>query len=91
MARWITTFPQEFKIVSGDAVPAVGYKRAFFDTDGTTPKATYSDSALTNPNPNPIELDSNGRTGDVFLATGGYVMTLRTDDDVLVYTADPLE
>lgn len=88
MARFINPRPQYFD-VNGD--PLVGGKMEFFASDGTTPKATYSDTALTVPNTNPVILDSSGRIGNVFLQTGDYVSTLSDSDDVLIWTADPME
>lgn len=37
-----------------------GAKLCTFEAGGTTPKATYSDRALTTPNANPVVLDSDG-------------------------------
>ncbi len=88
MARYINPRPAYYDS-SGD--PLTGGKLFYFDTDGTTPKATFSDTALTIANTNPVILDSSGRAGNIFLATGGYVVTLKDSDDVVIFTADPME
>ena len=66
---------------------AAGYKLYTYDSGTTTPKAVYSDQAGTVPHTNPIVLDANGRvTGQMFLGSGEYTFTLKTDADVLVKT-----
>lgn len=66
---------------------AAGYKLYTYDSGTTTPKAVYSDQAGTVPHTNPIVLDANGRvTGQMFLGSGEYTFTLKTDSDVLVKT-----
>jgi hypothetical protein len=78
-------------------------KPRFFDTNGdplvggflysylagtTTPAATYSDSAGTTPNTNPIELDANGEA-DIWLAgSTTYKFVLTDADDVIQWTVD---
>lgn len=66
---------------------AAGYKLYTYDSGTTTPKAVYSDQAGTVPHTNPIVLDANGRvTGQMWLGSGEYTFTLKTDADVLVKT-----
>lgn len=66
---------------------AAGYKLYTYESGTTTPKAVYSDQAGTVPHTNPIVLDANGRvTGQMFLGSGEYTFTLKTDADVLVKT-----
>ena len=67
-----------------------GYKLGFFETNTTTPKDTYSDTALSVPNTNPIIADANGRYGDIFVENlADYKVTLRDESDNLIWTADP--
>lgn len=55
----------------------------------TTPLATYSDSALTTPNANPLVLGSDGRvTGPVYLLPQSYKFVLQTSGGSTVWTAD---
>ena len=66
---------------------AAGYKLYTYDSGTTTPKAVYSDQAGAVPHTNPIVLDANGRvSGQMFLGSGEYTFTLKTDADVLVKT-----
>lgn len=53
----------------------------------TTPEPTYSDSALTVPNANPIVLDAAGRA-TVFLAEKTYKFVLKTAAGATVWTQD---
>lgn len=64
---------------------AAGYKLYTYDSGTTTPKATYTDQGGASANTNPIILDSNGRCS-LWLGTGEYTFTLKTDADVLVKT-----
>jgi hypothetical protein len=52
----------------------------------STPKATYSDLALTTPNTNPIVMDSNGDATIYF--NGQYKVVLKTSAGVTVWTMD---
>tara|TARA_R110000796_G_scaffold103175_1_gene212321 strand:- start:3016 stop:3285 length:270 start_codon:yes stop_codon:yes gene_type:complete len=89
MARFINPAPAYYD-ANGD--PLTGGKLYFFDTDGSTPKATYTDTGLTIANANPVILNASGRSStDIFLQTGGYVTRLDDADDVVIFTADPLE
>lgn len=65
----------------------------FYETGTTTPADTYSDTALTTPNTNPVVLDSAGRLpNDVFLNPNvTYKVVLKTSDGVTIWTADPVE
>lgn len=57
----------------------------------TTPKALYTDSALTVPHANPIILDGNGRPpGPIYMLASGYKIDLQTSASVSVspYPAD---
>lgn len=82
--------------VDSAGLPYSGGK-LFFYTSGTSAKLnTFSDSALTVANANPIVLDSAGRLpGDVFLQTLQYkvVLSPSTDSDpptAPIWTADPV-
>jgi hypothetical protein len=53
-----------------------GGSLAFYASGTSTPLATYSDSALTSPNTNPVVLDAAGRAGNIFLQNLAYKVVL---------------
>lgn len=57
----------------------------------STPKATYSDEALTILNSNPVEADGSGRFGDIFASTGQYRLIMKTSAGATLWTADPVD
>lgn len=62
-----------------------GSKLFFFEFgDPSTAKVTFSDSALSSANTDPVIADSDGLFGDIFTDTKGTV-TLKTSTDVVVY------
>lgn len=71
----------------GNGDPIASGKLYTFAAGTTTPLATYSDSALTTPNANPVILDSAGRA-TVFLSATSYKFVLKTSADVTVWTQD---
>lgn len=80
------------KVTSDGLVPNAGGFVEFRQTDLTTLQATYSDSTLTTPNANPIELDDDGRTPDpVYLLPTGYSVFVYDSDMVLLYSDNFVE
>jgi len=77
---------QQFSDDNG--VPLNGGKLYTYAAGTSTPQATYSDSALTVPNANPIILNSAGRAIIYIPTNTGYKFTLNTSADVLVWTQD---
>ena len=67
-----------------------GYKLEFFKTGTSTNLDTFSDDALSSANANPVVADSAGRFGAIFLKDEAYKVTLSTDLDVQVWSADPV-
>lgn len=66
-----------FADVGSGIKPSSGAKLFFFETDGVTPKDTFSDQLATpTPNANPVIADSNGVFGDIFI-TGTYKVDLQ--------------
>lgn len=63
--RYTTPAPFE---VDSEGVPVVGGQLFFYLTATSTPLDTYSDVALTVPNPNPMVADSSGHWGDIWLS-----------------------
>ena len=73
-----------------NGVPLVGGKLYTYAAGTTTPLATYTTSAGTVANSNPIILDAAGRTpNEIWLATGVlFKFILKTSTDVLIGTYD---
>ena len=86
------TDPRSQFLDSAGAVYSGGFLY-FYETGSTTPKDTYSDSVLTTPNDNPVELDSAGRLpNDVFLDPNvTYKVVLKDADGNTIWTADPVD
>ena len=87
MARYLTIADQFFD-ANGD--PLSGGKLYSYDTGTTNAKTTYSDSALSVANANPIILDAAGVPGDLFFS-GIAKFVLKDADDVQIRVMDPVE
>jgi hypothetical protein len=85
-------FPEfEFQALDSNGVPISGAKLEFFRTLTSTPKDTFSDSAKTTPNLNPVVATADGRFGDIFmLIDEGYKVVYSDADDVVIKTRDPV-
>lgn len=69
--------------------PLSGGKLYFYETGTTTPKNTYSDSAETIANANPVLLDAAGRQPDIFFS--GYAkIVIKDANNVQIDSADPV-
>lgn len=80
--------PPKFRAVGSDGLALVGGKLYSY-TDGTsTPKATYTNFALSAANTNPVILDARGEA-DVWL-DGSYKLVLTDSDDVTIWTVDSI-
>jgi len=80
MSRLIEPFKQFF---DGAGNPLINGWLSFYQTDSNTiEKATYADSNETSANPNPLQLDSEGRCPDCF-GTGSYRVITSTNDALL--------
>lgn len=75
---------------NGDAYS--GAKMYVYDAGTVDLRTTYSDSALTTANANPLIADSAGRFGPLYLAASAtdYKLKFDTADDVLIDTQDNL-
>jgi hypothetical protein len=83
--------PRE-QVLSNLGAIGAGYKLYFYETDTDTPKDTYSDTALTVPNTNPVVADSAGRIGDIYVSSSASYKVILTDaNDNLIWTADPAD
>ena len=90
MTRFVNPVPQFFD----DAGNALASGKLFFyETETTTLKNTYSDSALSTPNTNPVILYGEGRVatgdGEIFLS-GDYKVRLTDSSDVQLWERDPV-
>jgi hypothetical protein len=67
--------------------PAAGYQLYTYQTGTSTPLVTYSDSAATVPNANPITLDARGEA-IMYLGTQAYRYVLKDALGSVVWTRD---
>jgi len=75
-----------------DSLRLSGAKLYFYATGTATPKNTYSDSALSVANSNPVVADSNGEFGAIYLLSdGAYKVTLTDASDVTMQEYDPVD
>lgn len=88
-SRFINPAPQ-FRDYEDDS--AVGGQLFFYASGTTTPQATYSDSAMTVPNQNPVILDAYGRPSvNVFLDPSfAYRCVLKDADEAVIWDKDIL-
>jgi hypothetical protein len=63
--------------------PSDGAKLFFFDKGTSTPRNTYSDSAATTPNANPVIADGNGVFPDIYIV-GTYKVVLKDKNNVQI-------
>jgi len=92
-------FPREQTFTNLGAV-GIGWRLFTYETGTTTPKATFSNAALTSANANPASgattgnqvSDSNGRFGDIFVGNlADYKAILKDDLDNTIWTTDPVD
>lgn len=65
-----------------------GAKLNFYTAGTDTRKDTYSDSALTTANSNPVVADSTGLFGAIYMESGAYKVVLTDSSDVTLWTQD---
>jgi hypothetical protein len=78
------------QVVGLDGRPIVGAQIQTYVSGTTTPKAVYSDAALTIPHANPVVADAAGRFPAMFLAGGNYRVILLNPDGSTIATYDPV-
>jgi hypothetical protein len=90
----MATVINPFTAVDGNGHVRANAKLYFYETGTSTPQNTYSDSALSVTNANPVVADSNGLFTAIYLGDPpdfmAYKAILKTSDDVTVWTADPI-
>tara|TARA_R110000868_G_scaffold1622_1_gene12956 strand:+ start:4043 stop:5344 length:1302 start_codon:yes stop_codon:yes gene_type:complete len=92
-------FPREQTLTNLGAV-GIGWRLFTYKTGTTTPKTTYSNTALTSANANPASgattgnqvSDSSGRFGDIFVGNlADYKAVLKDDLGNTIWTTDPVD
>lgn len=78
-------------ILDTNGNPVSGAKCYFYEAGTTTPVTTYSDSALTTANTNPIVADAAGRLGTIFLPADDYKVFITDSEDNEIDTQDNFE
>jgi hypothetical protein len=79
-----------FTGLDSDGNPLSGGLVYFYAAGTTTPQDTYTSSALTSANANPVVLDSAGRA-TIFLASSSYKVILKTSAGVTVWSVDNVQ
>lgn len=82
-----TLFDLNRVFTDADGAPLAGGKLYFYAAGTSTPKDTFTDSALTpgQENPNPIILNASGFADDpIYGSAAGYKVDLTDADDVAV-------
>ena len=79
-----------FHADDASGAPLVGGLLYTYASGTTTPKATYTTSALSVANTNPVVLDSRGEA-QVWLGTGAYTFVLKTSAGATVWSVDGVE
>lgn len=79
--------PDNHRYFTDNGDVAAGYKLRFKETGSDTLKDTYTTSALSVANSNPVVLDANGQHSAIWL-DGSYRVELLTDADVEVWEVD---
>jgi hypothetical protein len=87
MTYWARSNSFEF---DDEGERAIGAKIYFFDAGTSTPRATYSDAALSVANTHPVVADGNGRWPKVFLQYGSYKETATTAGGTTLWTTDDI-
>ena len=80
-----------WQFFKASGAPLVGGKLYTYEAGTTTPLATYSDSALSVANTNPIVLDGNAYAGTIYTDPDlSYKFVLKDSDDVTIWTQDAM-
>lgn len=90
MAHQLFQLPKQLNISSSFTLSA-GAKAYFFEPGTTTPRDTYTTSALSVAHPHPVVADAAGVLPPIYLDPSlQYKLTLKTSADALIYTVDPV-
>jgi len=83
-------FIMPFADVGSGIKPPSGAQLFFFESDGVTPKDTYTTKAATATNSNPVIADSVGVFPAIYIA-GDYLVTLKDKNDTQIFGLEPVE
>lgn len=89
MARLFT--PTIFSVIKSDGSAGAGWKLNFYASGTTTRLDTYTTSALSTPNQNPVVADANGRFPDIWFSDVDYKCVLTDAIGVVIDTSDPCD
>lgn len=70
-------FPPGAQLFTNDGLVLAAGSLTFTDSGTTTPRTTWSDPAMTTPNPNPVPLDGAGRPNVDIWGDGVYRVTIK--------------
>jgi hypothetical protein len=85
-----TYFAPRAEIQDSSGNPYSGALAYFYATGTSTPKAVYTNEALTIAHANPVVADSSGRWPAIYLATdAAYSIVIKTAAGVTIYSEDP--
>lgn len=87
MATGVVMPMPKFFAVDGNGTPYAGGKLYTYVAGSTTPLETWTTSAMTVQNANPVILDASGRA-TIFLSPASYRFVLHDSGDVLVWDID---
>ena len=73
---------------SGNVI--AGAKLEFFESNTTTPKAVYTDTALTTPHTQPVVADAAGRFPEIFMDGTAHKVIFKDASDVQIDVYDPV-
>lgn len=87
-----TLFQPFYVAIDGNGLAMAGAQLFFYQTGTTNPQNTYTTSALSTPNTNPVVADSNGLFPPIYLSPTGidYKAILENSDGAVIATRDPL-
>ena len=80
----------KFTGLDNNGNPLSGGKVYFYSAGTTSPLDTYTTSALTSANTNPVVLDSGGRA-TIYLSANAYKVILKTSADALIWEQDNVQ
>ena len=83
-------FNPDEQFCDSTGLPYAGGSLAFYASGTSTPLNTYSDSALSIANTNPVVLDSAGRANSIFLQNLAYKVVLSDVNSNVIWTFDPV-
>lgn len=87
MTRYVNPQP---RYVNKNGKALAGGKLNFYSAGTVTRRNTYSDSAFTIPNTNPVILDAEGRPEVNIFLDGVYKVVLTDSDDQVIWEKDPV-